>query len=143
VRRYAFRLAPVLRLRRCEEQAARGALAAATAAVAAQDRLVAERDAAYARSLSAAGPRACAAFLLEQSQRAAVGAALLAARDQLHRARRELEDARVGWAATAARVQALERLDDRRRAEHLALARKEDDLTTDELVTSRHGRTDR
>ena len=43
----------------------------------------------------------------------------------------------------ATRVGALERLDERQRAEHAARALREDELIVDDLVVSRHAGSDR
>jgi flagellar export protein FliJ len=140
VKRYRFRLEPVLHVRRSEQDAARGALLAATAEVGAQQHELEQRQAAYAvrvqRPLAATAPD----FRLEQSRRQALGQAVLAQQVRLAQAREQQELARESWVAAAARVGALERLDERQRAAHRVAELKEDDLLTDELVVGRHGR---
>ena len=140
MKRYRFRLDPVLTVRRSEQDAARGALLAATATVAARERELEARTAEYAyrvqRPLAATVPE----FRLEQTRRQALGQAVLDARIQLLVAREEQAAARAAWTAAAGRVGALERLDERQRLEHRVAELKEDDLLTDELVVARHGR---
>jgi flagellar export protein FliJ len=139
VRRYRFRLEPVLRVRRQEQDAARGAVLAATALTAAEAEALAERDQAYAAGTAAHDPRAAADFVFVQQHRAALGRAVLDQRRRLQDAELRLAQARAGWTAAAARVGALERLDERQRAEHTARALKEEEMVVDDLVVSRFG----
>jgi flagellar export protein FliJ len=143
VKRYRFRLETVLRVRRMHEDAARGELLAATATITAQERELAERAEAYEKSLKPSETQACADFLLEQSRRSSFAAAVLEQRGRVREAHDHAERAREAWSQAAARVGALERLDERQRSEHRTRMQKEDELTTDELVVSRHGRSDR
>ena len=142
MRRYRFRLEPVLRVRRTQEETARGQLLAARAAVAAQEQLLTARSDAYAAALTPAGTQACADFLAGQARRSALGAAVLEQRRRLAEAGEDAAHARLAWSAAAVRVGALERLDERARTEHAARTLKEDELATDELVVARHGRTE-
>lgn len=137
MRRYRFRLEPVLRVRRQEQDAARAVVLAATARTAAEVDALAERDQAYASGLAAPDPRSAADFVHVQQHRAALGRAVLEQRRRLQEAERGLEQARAAWTAAAARVGALERLDERQRAEHAALALKEEEMVVDDLVVSR------
>ena len=140
MKRYRFRLETVLRVRRREEETARALLAAATAAVSAQERLLVERETAYENALNASGLQPCADFLYEQQSRSAHASAVLEQRQRVREAYDDAARVRSAWSAAAARVGALERLDERQRSEHAAQALKEEELTTDELVVSRHGR---
>ena len=142
MKRYRFRLEPVLRVRQREEELARGQLVAANAAVAQQEQLLAERERAYATATGASGLQPCADFLYEQFSRSAHAAAVLEQRRRVREAHDDAARARGVWSGAAARVGALERLDERQRDEHRARALKEDDLSTDELVVSRYARTD-
>jgi flagellar FliJ protein len=143
VKRYRFRLEPVLRVRRTEEEAARAQLAAANAAAGRQQSLLVERERAYEISLKSSGIQPTADFLFEQSSRSAHAAAVLEQRRRVREAHDDAARARGVWSGAAARVGALERLDERQRDEHRAATLKEDELTTDELVVSRHARSER
>ena len=140
---YRFRLETVLKVRQTEEDAARGQLAAANGAVAVQERALVAADRAYENSRKASGIRPCAEFLFEQFSRSMHAAAVLEQRRRVEEAKDDAARARGVWSAAAARVGALERLDERARADHTTRLRKEDELTTDELVVSRYGRSDR
>ncbi len=137
MRRYVFRLASVLRVRRSEQDVALAAVLRAQAAAAEQSALLAERDLAYARALVPQGSRSRADFVHEQAHRAALAQAVLDQRQRLQEAEDVIEAARAVWSAAAARVGALERLDERQRAEHHAHALREDDMAVDDLVVSR------
>ena len=139
MKRYRFRLEPVLRVRRREEDAARGAVLAATVLTRAEAEALAARDQAYADGTGAQQIRSAADFVFVQQHRAALGRAVLDQRRRLQEAELALEQARAGWTAAAARVGALERLDERQRAEHTARARKEEEMVVDDLVVSRSG----
>lgn len=140
MKRYSFRLAPVLRVRRSEEDAARGALLAATAAVTAQERLLAERQEAYAAAMAPKAAASASDFRADQLRRQAYGAAVLEQSQRVEQARAAQDSARGAWSAAAARVGALERLEERAREEHRVAELREDDLIADELVVSRFGR---
>ena len=137
MRRYRFRLDSVLRVRRVQEDVARGALARADAEVAASQAALS-----VARDWFAE---------LEHRPVSAQPAAWAARRTLVLRAADEI-DARVGDVDVAAaarhdrqvelsdarrRVRALEKLDDRRREEHRVEAARQDERVVDDLVTSR------
>lgn len=143
MKRYRFRLESVLRVRRTEEEAARGQLIAANAAVARQEQLLAECERAYEIKLNASGLRPCADFLFEQSSRFSHAAAVLEQRRRVSEAYDDAARARGVWSGAAARVGALERLDERQRDDHRIATLKEDELSTDELVVSGYARSDR
>jgi len=141
VRRYRFRLEAVLRVRRVQEDVARGDLARANAAV---GLAVAELDAArerLARMASEPAPvdsaawQARHALLLGRAEEIGNrhGDLDVATTERLNR-QRALAEART-------RVKALERLDDRRRAEHAVEAGRDESKTMDDLVTARWGRS--
>ena len=143
MKRYAFRLQRVLEVRRNEQEVARAGVLAASVRAGAEAGALADRDRAYAERLSAQGPTGAAEFLYEQAHRAALGQAVLEQRHRLLDAQHEVEAARAVATAAAARVGALERLDERQRAEHTARALREDELIVDDLVVSRHAGSDR
>ena len=137
MRRYRFRLEPVLRVRRNEQDVARGGVQAATIRLQAERDALAAREQSYADALALQGSARTADFLFEQAHRAALGAAVLDQRRRLAQAGRVLDEARDCLAAAATRVGALERLDERQRAEHAVSALREEDLIIDDLVVAR------
>jgi hypothetical protein len=68
------------------------------------------------------------------------GLALLDARERAVAARQQVQDRIVDWSQAAQRVEALERLDNRRRDEHRRDAERESEREVDDLVTGRFGR---
>jgi len=140
VRRYRFRLEAVLRVRRLQEDVARAALADATATVAgaeaAEARAARWLDGLRAQPLPA-GPAAWDAHrrvqLSAADELAARTSEVAHARAEQRARQRELADART-------RVRALERLDERRRAEHAREAARQEERAADDLVTSRYRR---
>ena len=143
MKRYRFRLEPVLRVRRSEEEVARAQLVAANAAVTRQEQLLVDCERAYEMTLNSSGILPTAEFLFEQFSRSAHAAAVLEQRQRVREAYDDAARARGVWSGAAAQVGALERLDERQRHEHRAAAQKEDELITDELVVSRYARSDR
>jgi flagellar protein FliJ len=141
VKRYRFRLEAVLRVRRVQEDVARGDLARASAVVtAAAAELDAARDR-LARTTSEPVPadpvewQARRALLLGRAEEiSARGADLEAATIERTHRQRALAEART-------RVRALERLDERRRDEHAIEAARDESRTLDDLVTARWGRS--
>jgi len=137
VKRYRFRLDPVLRVRRVQEDVARAALARADADVAAaHTALAGARDwlveldhrPVPGRPVAWEANRTVVLRAADEidARIANVDAAAAARRDR----QAELRDAR-------GRVRALERLDERRRAEHQLEAARQDERVVDDLVTSR------
>lgn len=139
MRRYRFRLEPVLRVRRSEEERARAEVLAAQREAAAQADVLRACDAAYAQSRDDRGPRPAADFRLQQAHRSALASAVLEQRRRVATADDAVARARESLAAAAQRVGALERLDERQRAEHAARALREEELTVDDLVVARSG----
>lgn len=140
MKRYHFRLAAVLRLRRMEEEQARETLSAANnrlrQAISERD-VQAARYAALAQSATAVtldGLRAeqhaagLAASVSAQAKKAATSAAADAAL------------ARIAWTATSRQVKVLERLESRRREEHDADEQRAEVTEIDDLVTARYVR---
>jgi hypothetical protein len=123
MRRYRFRLEPVLRVRRQEQDAARGAVLAAT--VPPRRGRGPRRARPGVRRRHPASPRSAADFVHVQQHRAALGRAVLDQRSRLQEAELRLQQARDRWTRRRSAVGALERLDERSRAEHAARALKE------------------
>ena len=132
-----FRLEPVLRLRRTEEQAA--ALASAQAAQEATDAAErAERDAAALGDRALPGHTTGGAFIAAMVASAAAAADVSAAR-ALALARAEQADlVRARWTAAAQRTKGLERLKERHEAALQAAADAAEARAVDDLVTGAH-----
>jgi flagellar protein FliJ len=137
VRRYRFRLESVLRVRRVQEDVARGALAQAIAAVAAAEHRLTDARA-WLRTLgeepAPPDPVAWEARrMIELSAAEEIEARVV----DVHQAVAERYARQVDLSAARTRVRALERLDERRRAEHALESARADERTVDDLVTSR------
>ncbi len=135
----AFRLEPVLRLRRTEERAASlAAAAAAREAAEAADR--AERDAHELAQRTLPAAVTGAGFVAAMVASAAAAADVSAARALAVARAEQAELVRERWTAAAQRTKGLERLRDR----HLAALRHAEDVAeeraVDDLVTGRAGR---
>src|SRR5215218_8092546 len=139
-KRAAFRLEPVLGLRRSQEQAAALAAAEAAQRAAEADRLATERETAVA---SARPPRSAepGAFLATLTlQRLAAQDA--AAQRALATASAEQADlVRAQWTAAAQRTKALERLKERHAAAIRSADQAAEERAVDDLVTGRASRT--
>ncbi len=140
MKRYKFRLEQVLRVRRMEEEQARASLLAANAQLHTAGQRLRDRTERYHTMVAPIGPSQLTEFLAWRQRREAAATALLAAGQAVDSATVQVAERRDGWSAAAAKVTALERLDERRRAEHAAEAAREFDQEIDDLVTSRHGR---
>jgi flagellar export protein FliJ len=139
VKRAAFRLQPVLELRRVQEKAA--ALAAARAAREAADaeRRAREREMALSESrvpASATAETFLAAMATLRS--AAVDAA--EARSVATASAEQAEAVRATWTAAAQRTRGLERLKERHAEAVLIAERTAEERAVDDLVTGRAGR---
>ncbi|HET6792939.1 MAG TPA: hypothetical protein VFH45_00770 [Acidimicrobiales bacterium] len=138
MKRYRFRLAGVLRVRRLEEEAARGRLFEARAALVAATTAV---EAALAHYRSA--PQPLGEMSLEELSRHRLladlaASSLAAARTAAEQAAATAAIRQAEWSAAAARVAVLERLDERRREEHRLEADRAEVAVLDDLTTSRH-----
>jgi flagellar FliJ protein len=139
VKKYSFSLAKVLRVRRIEEEQAAARLAAARMiANAAAAREVESRHALASRC-ARHGLQPAASFLAWTETTMLAGEALSDARADVRRAEEEVETRRGEWSSAAARVSALEHLDERGRAAHVVERRREETRTADDIVTARGG----
>jgi flagellar protein FliJ len=139
VKRAAFRLQPVLELRRSQERAA--AMAAAEAARTADDadRAATERELALAASAPPSSATADA-FLAAMARRHMVALDASEARSFATASAEQAEAVRVEWTAAAQRTKALERLRERH-LEALRVAElAAEERAVDDLVTGRAGR---
>ena len=141
MKRTAFRLQPVLDLRRSEERAAAVAAAQAAQAAADADRRATERETAVA---AAALPASCSggAFVATLTLLGMAAADASAARSLATASAEQAELVRAQWTAAAQRTKGLDRLRERheqalRRAENAA-----EERLVDDLVTGRAGRRD-
>jgi flagellar FliJ protein len=139
VKRAAFRLQPVLDLRRTEERAAAQAAAQAASAAADADRRATERETALATAVL---PTTASAqvFLATRALLQTAAADASAARALATASAEQAEAVRAEWTAAAQRTKGLERLRDR----HLAALRRSEaaaeERAVDDLVTGRAGR---
>lgn len=138
MKRYLFRLAAVLRLRRVEEERARHDLAETNARLRA---LLVERDrlAEHARAL--AGRQAADhvdGLAAERLDAELATSRLAGAERRVAEAASAAAFAQVAWTTAHRRVVALERLEERRRAEHAAEALREEIAFLDDLSTTRY-----
>jgi flagellar export protein FliJ len=137
VKRYQFRLEPVLRVRRIEEDLAVAALAASQREAAAAEARLANRLESYRSRSRPLGIQTLATFAADRALAETAAASVVAAGAVRRSALEHVDEKRHAWSQAAARVSALERLDDRKRDEHAHEAQREADLEVDDLVTSR------
>jgi flagellar export protein FliJ len=134
--RYRFPLETVRRVRRAEEEAARARLLFANASLVSA---IAARDLADAHYRATSSAVADLASLLEERCRADLAAAALErAKRAVSLAASEAALAHVAWASAAKRVATLDRLDERRRAEHLAEEGRQEVAMVDDIVAARY-----
>lgn len=140
MRRFNFRLAQVLHVRRVQEDQARYALMAANGVAALAAQRVEERLDDYASRSLPTGPQSYADFersvFLLDSAAGAVGVARVAYADALD----VVATKRDAWTESRQRVAALERLEERRRAEHAIEVQRAEDRLVDDLVVGRYAR---
>jgi flagellar FliJ protein len=140
VKRAAFRLQPVLELRRVQERAAALAAAEAARAAADADRRAGEREQSLTvprLPASAAGGDfvAVLATLRSAAENAAESRSVATATEE------QAEAVRAQWTAAAQRTKGLERLRDRHEEALLRAERTAEEKAVDDLVTGRAGRT--
>ena len=139
MKRYRFRLETVLRVRQLQADAAKGGVARANAEVIRRDRQLAERTEEYGPFgvVPAAAPTDL--FLIEAAHRNRRAEAVMDANRELQSAHGVLAERRDEWQAAERRVDALERLDDRRRAEHGVASNRAEATEMDDVVVGRFG----
>jgi flagellar protein FliJ len=139
MKRAAFRLQPVLELRRTQERAAAGAAADAANAAADADRRATD----YETTLAAAVlPRSLpsGAFLTAMTLLRTAATDASAARALATASAEQAELVRAQWTEAAQRTKGLERLKDRHRAAQQAAEDAAEERAVDDLVTGRAGR---
>lgn len=140
MKKYTFSLAKVLRVRRIQEEQAAAKLAAArnTAVTAAAKEIDATH--ALASRCARGGLQSAASFLAWAETTMLAGEALGDARAGRQVADEEVEARRGDWSSAAARVSALENLDERGRDAHRLERRREETKIADDIVTTRRDR---
>jgi flagellar export protein FliJ len=140
MKKYSFSLSKVLRVRRIEEERAAAMLAAAQTMAAAA--AVKEAGAAHALASRCArgGLQPAASFLAWTETVMLAGEALADARAEVQTADEALETRRDEWSSAAARVSALENLDERGREAHDLERRREETKVADDIVVTRWDR---
>jgi flagellar protein FliJ len=140
LKRFHFRLEQVLRVRRLQEDIARGALMHANLQARQAADAVNARVEEYATAARPSGPQSYDTFNRMQSQLDHAAGAITVARVEYQQALGVVEERRAEWAAARQRVAALERLEARRRDEHAIEVRRAEDRLVDDLVVARHAR---
>ncbi len=140
MKKYAFSLAKVLRVRRIEEEQAAARLAAARAAATAAERKEATAAHGLASRCARGGLQPAVSFLAWTETTMLAGEALSDARSEVQAAEDEVEARRDDWSSAAARVAALENLDERGRQAHTVERRRDEAKTADDIVMTRRER---
>lgn len=136
MKKYRFRLDAVLRVRRIEEERARGDLLAANRALH-EAEVELERRLDHYRTVSMPqGPLSHDRYLAARNRQDQAAAGVVAAGTARLAAEAERDRLREVWAAAAGRVRALERLDERRRDEHAAAVLREEIVVLDEVAAA-------
>lgn len=133
---YRFRLETVLRLRRADEERARIHLAAMNTAL---SNAIAFRDREIDRlgSLETAlGHVEHEQFVVERHREDLVAASIIEAKSAVNAALADAALAQVAWTEAARAVEVLERLDEKRRAEHQLQEQRREALETDDIVSA-------
>lgn len=140
MKRYRFPLHAVLRVRQSQEDLAGTTLLHANRQVTATTEALDATLQRHEQRLPIAGPMDPATFAARQARAAWSAAAVRRAEDACTDAESRADDARTLWQEAARRVKALERLDDRGRAEHGVVAERAGEREIDDIVVGRHGR---
>lgn len=140
MKRYSFRLEPVLRVRRIEEDRAVLELANATRQLVAAQETLDRRVDRYGAVPVPQGPVPVDQLLRMRARLDGVAASVVHAGVERLRAEANVDTRRQLWSDAATRVAALERLDERRRAEHATEAQRQELVEVDDMVVARVGR---
>ena len=141
MKRYTFRLDTVLRVRRVEEDRAVAALADARRQLDAAERALEDTLDRYGAMPAPSGTVALHELLQARARQELVAASVVHAGTQRLRAESIVDLQRAEWSAAAQRVAALERLDERRRAEHALEAQRQETIEVDDMVVARAARS--
>lgn len=143
MKRYKFTLGSVLRVRKVEEDQAILALAQAERARAVAAEAAVRRESVHRAALRPDSHATATAFLAKRERLERTASAVRESNESLKAAEAATIARRAAVAAASAAVNALEHLDERRRAEHALELQREEAIETDDLVTGRHRRGDR
>ena len=134
MKKYSFSLAKVLRVRRIEEDQAAARLAAAQMLAGAAAVREAQSRHALASRCARHGLQSSASFLAWAETTMLAGEALSDAKAGLRQAENDAAARRGEWSSAAARVSALEHLDERGQAAHTVERRRDEAKTTDDII---------
>ena len=140
MKRYRFPLNTVLRVRQSQEEIAGATLSEANRQVVASNQALDATVQRHEQRPPITGPMNATTFTARQARGAWSAAAIRDAEIMRSHAEGQADHARELWQEAARRVKALQRLDDRRRAEHHVLAERAGDREADHIVVGRHGR---
>lgn len=137
MKRYQFRMEQVLRVRRLQEDAAKAGVAVARQAERTAETAVEAATDHYRRLATAPSAGSTTDFLGLRDRVSLRATGLRMAEGSLHTAVVATAQAVDGWRLSHQRVEALERLDGRRREEYAIELRRFEDTTVDEIVVAR------
>jgi flagellar protein FliJ len=137
VKKYSFSLSKVLRVRKVEEEQAAARLAAARMMASAAAARADDSRHALAARCARHGLQSSAAFLARAETAMLAGEAFAVAKADATRADEDVAARRGEWSSAAARVSALEHLDERGRAAHAVERRRDETKTADDIVVTR------
>jgi flagellar FliJ protein len=140
MKKFRFRLDQVLHVRRVQEDRARFQLLSANRDAHLASALVDERLAAYAERRLPTGTQSFEDFERAVFRLDAAAGAIGVARARHREALVVVDERRAEWTDARRRVAALERLEERRRAEHAVEVQRAEDQLVDDLVVARHAR---
>ena len=137
MKKYSFSLSKVLRVRKIEEEQAAARLAAAQLVASAAATRAAESRHALAARCARQGLQSSASLRGGVEMTTLAGEAFSAAKADAAQADEDVAARRDEWSSAAARVSALEHLDERGRAAHTLERRRDETKTADDIVVTR------
>ncbi len=143
MRRYRNRLQRVLDVRRVQEERAKAEVRQARAEAALADLVARSRIETYRGHELPVGPIPYVGHRIERSLYELKGLIALDAQQRRDVAHEQVEARLNAWVETRRRVDAMERLDQRRRHEHQVEVDRADERQVDDMVTGRAGRAGR
>jgi flagellar export protein FliJ len=143
MKRYINRLQRVLDIRRIQEEQAKAEVMASRHAAAVAEVAARQRSENYARREITVGAVPFIHHRMDRTLHELQALAVLDAEERVVVAHQQVVRSLTLWSSAARRVEALERLDERRREEHQIEADREAEREVDDLVTGRAGRLGR